>query len=341
SLNCNQKSIGTSYINNGYVGYTNVQSGPSWNDDYMGALTNGAKVSVVSSYNGWTEINFKNSTAWVPSTRLTDANHIYSNVQYDTTMDNYIAKETKEYMATMGWNNLSTSQLTSLTNEIAQAVNPKYANTDLQFLRVDTFRNVNEQAFANVLNGKGVLSGQAPAFIAAAKKYNIDPVYFMAQSALETGWGTSHFAKGITISEVADMNSPIYENGVLTGYKMIQLAKPVTVYNLFGIGAYDSQAGFPNKTTILGTTYAYDHGWTSVPSAIDGAAAFLSSHYIHNTVLPQNTPYEVRYINSIEYMWHQYSSDIQYADTLGAIMSRYKYLYDANDSFKFNIPVFN
>ncbi|MGL4449842.1 MAG: SH3 domain-containing protein [Sarcina sp.] len=340
-LNCNQKSIGTAYINNGYTGYTDVQSGPAWNDDTLGTLTNGAKVQVISSYNGWTEINFENSTGWIPSPRLTNSSHIYSNVQYDATMDTYIADETKEYMETVGDSNLSKAQLSALTNEIAKSVNPKYANTDLQFLRVDTFRNVNEQAFANALQGKGVLSGQAPAFIAAAKKYNIDPVYFMAQSALETGWGQSNFANGITINEVADTHSPIYKNGVLTGYKMIKLAKPVTVYNLFGIGAYNSQAGFPNKTTILGTTYAYDHGWTSVPKAIDGAAAFLSSHYVHNTVLPQNTPYEIRYINSTKYMWHQYSSDIQYAATLGSIMSKYKYLYNSNDNFTFNIPVFN
>ncbi|MGL4849958.1 MAG: SH3 domain-containing protein [Clostridium sp.] len=70
SLNCNQKTIRTGKIDNGSVGYTYVQSGPAWNDDYMGSLNNGTKVEVVSTYNGWTEINYKNSTAWLPSDRV-------------------------------------------------------------------------------------------------------------------------------------------------------------------------------------------------------------------------------------------------------------------------------
>ncbi|MGL5647656.1 MAG: SH3 domain-containing protein [Clostridium sp.] len=74
SLNCNQKVLSEGYINNGSVGYTAIQSGPSWNDDYIGDLNNGTKVEVVSNYNGWTEINYKNSTAWVPSYRIQDSN---------------------------------------------------------------------------------------------------------------------------------------------------------------------------------------------------------------------------------------------------------------------------
>ena len=45
---------------------------------------------------------------------------------------------------------------------------------------------------------------------------------------------------------------------------MIKLSKPVTVYNLFGIGAYDNLPTFTNRALILGTTYAYNKGWTSV-----------------------------------------------------------------------------
>ena len=44
---------------------------------------------------------------------------------------------------------------------------------------------------------------------------------------------------------------------------MIKLSKPVTVYNLFGIGAKDNSSVFPNRALILGTTYAYNRGWRS------------------------------------------------------------------------------
>ncbi len=51
---------------------------------------------------------------------------------------------------------------------------------------------------------------------------------------------------------------------------MIPLSKPVTVYNLFGIGAKDNSSVFPNRALILGTTYAYNRGWTSIENAIKG-----------------------------------------------------------------------
>ncbi|MGL4655530.1 MAG: N-acetylglucosaminidase [Sarcina sp.] len=282
-----------------------------------------------------------NSNSTSSDTSVTTSKVVYSKTKYPGTLNNYVKAEVKNYMNIKGITNLSDTSLNDLTDKLTKAIDPKYADTKLEFLRVDKFRSVNKEKFNSVLKGKGILENQASAFINAAKKYNIDPVYFMAQSALETGFGTSNFSKGITISEIADTNSPIYENGALIGYKMIQLKKPVTVYNLFGIGAYDSQASFKNKTLILGTTYAYNHGWTTVPKAISGAAKFLSLNYLHNPKFLQNTPYKIRYISSTSNIWHQYSSDINYTNSLSSIMNKYKYLYNSNDKFIFDIPTFS
>ena len=264
--------------------------------------------------------------------------NIYTNVQYSQTLDEYVAGEIQNYMACLGVSSLSQSQIQELTN----AINPEDSKVMYQFLKVNTFRNVNEQALANLLQGKGVFSGQAQAFIGAARKYNLDPVYFLSQSALETGWGTSNFANGITITQIANTNAPIYNsNGVIVGYQMINLPHPTTVYNLYGIGAYDANASFPNKTTILGTTYAYNHGWTSISNAIYGAAQFLSVNYIHNTNIAQNTPYELRYINAPnDDMWHQYASDIHYGSLIGSIIEQNKWVYAPGDTFTFAIPQF-
>ncbi|MGL4656681.1 MAG: N-acetylglucosaminidase, partial [Sarcina sp.] len=259
----------------------------------------------------------------------------YTNENYNSTLTDYVAAQLKQYNEIMGGENgFSKEKLAQIKTKLTNAINPAAATEMYQFLNVATYRDVNEAAFAKALQGKGIFSGQAQAFINAAKEYNLDPVYFMAQSALETGWGTSAFAKGITINEVQKVDSNghfVTKNGKPI---MIKLSKPVTVYNLFGIGAFD------NNPTIGATTYAYNHGWTSIPAAINGAAKFLHNQYLDNNI-KQDTPYELRYINAPLYdIWHQYSTDIQYAQSIGSIIDQYTNLYSPTDTFVFNIPKF-
>ncbi|WP_297521974.1 glucosaminidase domain-containing protein, partial [uncultured Clostridium sp.] len=258
----------------------------------------------------------------------------YTKVHYNMTMDKYVAGEIKEYKASMG-KNLSKEQVTNLKSHI----NPNDSKSVYQFLNVASYRDVNEQGLAKELNGKGMLSGQAQNFINAAKLYNIDPLYFISQSMLETGKGSSNFAKGITITEALvpeyKDNKLVYGKNGNKIYVMKKLDKPVKVYNLFGIGAYD------NDPTVGATSYAYNHGWTSIPKAIDGAAKFLSTQYIRNQI-KQATPYELRYINSsVDNMWHQYATEIDYASNIAYYINKLSYLYDSNDVFTFNTPEFN
>lgn len=263
-----------------------------------------------------------------------EAQKKYTNENYNSTLTDYVAAQLAQYNKVMGGENgFNKEQLAKFKEQLTNAIDPKAATEVYQFLNIASYRNVNEEAFAKVLDGKGVFSGQAQAFIGAAKEYNLDPVYFMSQSALETGWGTSNFAKGITINEVQK-----YENGKFVTENgkpvMIKLAHPVTVYNLFGIGAFDSDP------TVGATTWAYMHGWTSVSKAIYGAAQFLHSQYLDNQI-KQDTPYELRYINAPLYdIWHQYSTDIQYAQSIGQIIDEYSYLYSPTDTFVFNVPRF-
>ncbi|WP_297633230.1 SH3 domain-containing protein [uncultured Clostridium sp.] len=264
-------------------------------------------------------------TAPIEMFAKTTVNSTYSNVKYDYTMAKYAAAEMKSYGLNGG------SQTKATLDSMLQAINPQYASSVFEFLRVDTFRNVNTNKVTNFLNGKGVFSGQADTFINAAKEYNLDPVYFISQSGLETGWGSSNFAKGITIDQIA---VPVTKDGKTT-YTTKKLNKPTTVYNLFGIGADNG------NPTLMATTYAYNHGWTSVSKAIYGAAQFLSENYVHNTDIAQNTPYELRFIDApSQDIWHQYSTDIEYASKIGSIINDNKDLYASNDLFDFNIPKF-
>ena len=224
------------------------------------------------------------------------------------------------------------------------------ASNALQFLRIDKYRDINVDLLNSKLLGNGVLEGQGQNIANTAKAKNIDPVYFTCQSILETGHGKSTLAKGVTITEIADESKPIYKvdasgnqildqngNPILIGYEMIPLSQPTTVYNLYGIGAKDNLPEFKNRALILGTTYAYNHGWTSVASAINGAASFVSDMYIHSSKFNQNTVYEFRFNPSKENMWHQYATDIGYADKIGNLMNQFKDLYTGGD-FTFDIP---
>ena len=76
-------------------------------------------------------------------------------------------------------------------------------------------------------------------------------MYLVSHALLETGNGTSDLATGISV------------NGK-------------TVYNMFGIHAYDSDANY------YGSQYAYNQGWFSVDEAIKGGAEFISGLYINN-----------------------------------------------------------
>src|SRR5699024_6198948 len=145
-----------------------------------------------------------------------------------------------------------------------------------------------------------IFKNQAEAFIKAAKKYNIDPIYLVAHTMLETGYGSSKLAQGIIVDRDAAGNK----------------ITPTKVHNLYGIGAVDSNANDSGAKT------AYALGWTSIERAIEGAAEWISlgtsarpeiglkksDGYIHSSVfVDQYNLYSMRW----DYVkgWHQYASD--------------------------------
>jgi mannosyl-glycoprotein endo-beta-N-acetylglucosaminidase len=150
-----------------------------------------------------------------------------------------------------------------------------------QFLKLSQSANLNaSEVNEKVLKGKGILAGKGQAFIDAAKKYNINDVYLIAHSMLETGNGSSKLANGVEV------------NGK-------------TVYNMYGYGAVDS------CPVTCGAQTAYDNGWFTPEAAIIGGAQFISSDYIYNSRFNQDTLYKMRW-NPVQ-TWHQYATDIGWA----------------------------
>ncbi|WP_221366644.1 SH3 domain-containing protein [Clostridium perfringens] len=317
----------------------NVRKEANTSSQIIGILNSGESVEIIGEENGFYKITYKGQEAYASKNYI---NIFDGNSNVNPGLDIGNASKTNygvslnEYIKLQQRNNPSNYSY----SEFEKYINPAKATNKLQFLRIDKFRSVNVSGLSSRLSNKGVLTGQGQAFVNAAKAFNIDPIYLVAQCLHETGNGTSKLAKGVTITEIADESKPIYNgNGQLVGYHMIKLSKPVTVYNLFGIGAKDNSSVFPNRALILGTTYAYNRGWTSIENAIKGAAEFVSLNYVNSSRYSQNTLYKMRYNQNVSNIWHQYATTPWYASSIADIMRSYQDLYLENN-FTFDVPVF-
>lgn len=207
------------------------------------------------------------------------------------------------------WRNGGMSYATE--SETAEYMNPNSFYTDAykyQFLDLSKPNNVSEETLNNYLADKGVMKGMGAAFIEAAKEYNVSEVYLVAHACLESGNGTSHLATGVEV------------NGT-------------TVYNLFGIGAYDA------NPVGNGSQRAYSQGWTSVESAIKGGAKWISENYVNSPDGRQNTLYKMLW-NPENPGTHQYATDIGWAVKQAVSIEKiFSSFTDATLSF--DVPVYS
>lgn len=210
-----------------------------------------------------------------------------------------------------------------------------------QFLRLDKYRPVNEEKFLSTYNyyiknacenkGRGpsysVLYGKGKVMLAAAKKEGIDPMYFVSQTFLESAYGTSSLARGNRITRVA---LPSYAR---SGGKFItkKIPKSATVYNLYGIKAYDSDP----KTGA--TSHAYYKGWTTVDKAIYGAAKFIRENYFEAKP-SQNTIFKFRFNPSN--LNHQYATDPWYSEKIAQRILLFSRCYSTKALYTYDYPKF-
>jgi len=216
------------------------------------------------------------------------SSHIYGSASSGALLSVLVEDNTSGwYTVSIGdWRNATASD-TKVYLDPAQYINDeKYR---LQFMNLTKPSDVSVETLNQYLTGKGILANQGQAFIDAGKKYGINEVYLMAHTLLETGNGTSTLAKGVSY------------NGE-------------TVYNMYGIGAYDS------CPLSCGVERAYNEGWFTPYAAIVGGAEFISDEYLggnnwYKSV--QNTIYKMRWnpevMSTSKVAGHQYASDIGWA----------------------------
>lgn len=228
---------------------------------------------------------------------------IYTN--YKTTLDSAISTQLSKSPTVFTTNASAASK-----SDVEKYINPANFNSGsakYQFAVLSGTNGISETAMNAYLSNKGVLSGKGKEFIAAAKSNNISEIYLAVHAALESGDGTSELASGV-----------VY-NGT-------------TVYNMFGIGAYDKDP------VGEGAKYAYEHGWTSIDAAIYGGAQWISENYINGSA-KQNTLYKMRW-NPANPGIHQYATDVAWAvKQARMICALFGAVPYANVNF--DVPVYN
>lgn len=228
---------------------------------------------------------------------------IYTN--YKTTLDSAISTQLSKSPTVFTTNASAASK-----SDVEKYINPANFNSGsakYQFAVLSGTNGISETAMNAYLSNKGVLSGKGKEFIAAAKSNNISEIYLAVHAALESGDGTSELASGV-----------VY-NGT-------------TVYNMFGIGAYD------RDPVGEGAKYAYEHGWTSIDAAIYGGAQWISENYINGSA-KQNTLYKMRW-NPANPGIHQYATDVAWAvKQARMICALFGAVPYANVNF--DVPVYN
>lgn len=313
-----------------------VYKNPLVNDSLHGYLTKGTAVEYISHLdNDYTKVAVNGSVVgYVKRSELSHRNPLAKNTTSTTYKNTGVTHSAY----------LKTQEGKPYTNfeDVKYYSNPlnfsmENGNHKYQFLKLNTFREVNAYELNVYLSNLSVnpgntaiFKGQASAFISAAKKYNIDPIYLVSHTLLETGYGNSELAQGIIVTEDAAGNK----------------ITPTKVHNLFGIGAIDADAkGGGSKT-------AYALGWTDIPKAIEGAAKWISEGVPANESVGlkksdgyinskkhthQYTLYAMRwdYVNS----WHQYATDPQWAVKISRLMNKLSYMYEGA-SLVFEIPVY-
>jgi len=214
------------------------------------------------------------------------------------------------------WYKITANNVTGwIYSAYTEVTQDSVSSSMFQFLVLSGSSGVSLEDLGNILDGRGILSGKEKYFLEGSLDNNINEIFLVALSLHETGNGRSSLANGIEFPDEDDL-FPDQDY--------------VMVYNMFGIGAYDS------NPTYLGARYAYRAGWFTPELAILGGAEFTSGSYINHSTYKQDTLYKMRW-NPANPGRHQYATDIGWASKqVGRIYT----LYDQCTDYilEFDIP---
>lgn len=243
------------------------------------------------------KVNSKGQNVWVHSSYVTQLyeNTTVYDVTYSRALDIQIAQ--KNYAG-------------ATHADVAYYLNPRHfigdAKQKFQFLDLSKPNGIAAGNLNKTLINKGTLHNQGNAFSNASRTYGVNEVYLIAHAILETGHGSSTLASGVEVGK--DSNGNLKR---VTAANRKNLKEIKTTYNMFGIGAIDSDA------LNQGAITAYKNGWFTPSAAIIGGAKWIADKntgYINNQH-KQNTLYKMRWNPNMGngYAWKQYATDVAWA----------------------------
>ncbi|MDY3002249.1 MAG: SH3 domain-containing protein [Romboutsia timonensis] len=338
----------------------NVRKGPSTSYESIGKIDKGTSVEVISESDGWSKINYKNTTAYV-ATRYLDK--ISSNEQVPPVVGGESAENVSgatiyykalnytlqnhvdaQYKKALEGGNVISSSISRMSEELTTSMpqsrafvtaskadleyylNPKnFTNSDkgmMQFLRLDTYKGgITESELNSYLNSLPKVNGKNTVF------YNQGKAFINAAQKydIDLVYLVSH-----AMWETGYGKSVLAQGQTITSYKGKPLDKPVTVYNFFGIGAIDKSAN------VSGAEASYSNGWTSIEKTIEGSAKWISANYIKSSKYNQNTIYKMKF--NYDYIWHQYATDVNWSNGISGIMNNIISMYDTASNLEFEVP---
>lgn len=338
----------------------NVRKGPSTSYESIGKIDKGTSVEVISESDGWSKINYKNTTAYVATWYLdkissneqvppvvggestenvSGATIYYKALNY--TLQNHIDAQ---YKKALEGGNVISSSISRMSEELTTSMpqsrafvtpskadleyylNPKnFTNSDkgmMQFLRLDTYKGgITESELNSYLNSLPKVNGKNTVF------YNQGKAFINAAQKydIDLVYLVSH-----AMWETGYGKSVLAQGQTITSYKGKPLDKPVTVYNFFGIGAIDKSAN------VSGAEASYSNGWTSIEKTIEGSAKWISANYINSSKYNQNTIYKMKF--NYDYIWHQYATDVNWSNGISGIMNNIISMYDTASNLEFEVP---
>ncbi|WP_018930742.1 peptidoglycan-binding protein [Gracilibacillus lacisalsi] len=306
---------------------------------------NGTTFEYIKDVNGtsvggnsiWYKIKYKGETLYVHSSlatkdgtiaKVSSTSNVYESKSTNSHIFYEISKGTEVSVVSRGstWTEFrGKGWRNAKSREVLEYLDPGKQD-DFQHLVLSESVNLPGSEIDKVLQGKGVLNGEGDAFVKAAQTYNVNEIYLISHALLETGHGTSDLAEGIKVGKNKNGN-PV----LVTSSNESSLTDVETVYNMFGIGAADSDA------KRLGAIKAYKEEWFTVEKAIVGGAKFIGEDYIHNQY-QQNTIYKMRW-NPANPGYPQYATDMAWAaKQITNMKSMYSKLN--NPLMVFDVPVY-
>ncbi|MGD7053914.1 glucosaminidase domain-containing protein [Sutcliffiella horikoshii] len=229
------------------------------------------------------------------------------------------------------WYKVTTQFVDAHREDAIYYVNPENFDRNsqefYQFLTLSKPAGSNPQKInEEILNeDEGILKNHGQSFVEAGKKFNINELYLISHSSLETGKGTSELATGMVVSEVD--------------------GKPVTprkVYNMYGIRAKDRcELG---RSQDCAAEYAYKQEWFSPEEAIIGGAQFVAEDYVNHPVFKQDTLYKMRWnpasTSTEAGDRHQYATDMAWTTKQVDDLKKMYDKLETNERKIFDIPAY-